>query len=141
MNQDELSSDKAVLQQQIFEIHKEIERYKCRGTQYYGKLGCALAQLKFLYLKPCAECTKNQATMFEILCCKRCAQSSKTKDFFAEIKTRLKYTISHINFLIKFGRLCFQFPKFKYMNISLTEVNKYMKYLPKAMSKDIDFWN
>ena len=79
--------------------------------------------------------------MFEILSCKRCAQSSKSKDFFTEIKTKLKYTISHINFLIKFGRLCIEFPKFKYMNITLPEVNKYMKYLPKAMSKDIDFWN
>ena len=139
MNQ-ELSSDKVVLQKQILEIHNEIECYKRRGTQYYGKLGYALAKLKSLYLKPCVSCRTKEATMFEILSCKRCAKSSKSKDFFTEIKAKINYAIPYINFLIKFGGLFVQFKNFKYTNIPLTEVNKHMKCLQKAMSKDSDFW-
>ena len=140
MNQ-ELSSDKVVLQKQILEIHNEIECYKRRGTQYYGKLGCALAKLKSLYLKSCANCRTNQANMFQILSCKRCAKSCKSKDFFAEIKTKINYTNAHINFLIKFGGLCSQFQKFNYVSLSLTEVKKHMKNLQKAMSEEPNFWN
>ena len=139
-NQEELSSDKAVLQQQILKIHNEIQTYERRGTQYYGKRGLALAKLKLMYFIPCVKCRIKEAMMFEILSCKRCSKSSQSRDFFDEINSIINYKISHINLLIKFGGLCSQFHKLNYAKLSLTDVKKYMKHLQKAMSEESHFF-
>lgn len=135
------TGDKGKLLEDVRNINEDIGGFARMGTKYFNKFGFALANLKRSYYVKCRVCdTLGIDDMFQVLSCKGCARLSNSKDFFAELKTFLRYDNAYINFLIQFASLCDAYPKFVFAGMPLAKVKNYMSFLPRHMAADKQFW-
>jgi len=130
-------------QQNMMRVNTVINKVKYRIIEYHCILGAEMMAYKLLsFSKFCDECTVNNAAA---LSCRRCVKMtcnitelSNFMEFSCEL---LNCTKDYVNFLISLGRLCKQYPNFKYVTLSLNEIKANMKELTKKTTEDAGFWN
>jgi hypothetical protein len=121
-------------------IFVELNKTKKFIIEFSSILGIELANLKLLcYYAKCDKCAAS-ADKYVILSCKRCNSSSNVDSYFSDVKSKLQYSDVWINFLIRIGRLCKLYPKFKYVTLPLNQIQKQISKLPMLVENDIEFW-
>lgn len=136
----DLSDNEDELVKQVILLVKSTSDWGRRGTDYFCRLGYALAKLKMMYFKTCSICVERKSDMFTILSCERCAKASDSSVFFEVATKATTYKKDYINFLIRAAGLYVEFPKFKLTVWNSTDLKKYMAYLPGKMEGDKNIW-
>ena len=93
------------------------------------------------YCAKCAKINHNEATLSCHACVKKMNNRLRLNAFMKFSCETLNCTHDWVNFLISLGRLCKQYPKFKYVTLSLMEIKGHMKTLATKMKAESDFWN
>ena len=140
-------TNKTETMKNIVFFDKMIFKCKSKVIENYCMLGVELANLKFLYYadfcKTCSSCSSVDKHV--VVGCKKCAHIASNaaglKEFFEYCENSLsRSSKSYINFLIKVGRLCKTYPRFKYVTITLDELNRNISWIENYMSEDATFW-
>lgn len=123
-------------------ISDRIDRMKEGKNEHRCILGIELLNMKFLLMDNKCDICKENNDMYAVVECKKCtANSMNDMQPFRELAMQLtKNTLDYINFSIRIGRLCHDYPKFKYSTISLHKLKKHMSYLKERMLEDYQFW-
>jgi len=124
---------------------KMIFKCKSKVIETYCMLGVELGNLKFCYYADFCETCSSSVDKYVVLGCKSCAHIASNaaglKEFVKYCENSLsRSSKSYINFLIKVGKLCKQYPRFSRVTITLDELNRNMSWIPIYMSKDASFW-
>ena len=123
-------------------IQNHIVQTKSRKTELYCVLGLELAARKYMCFKiKCVACSADD-NMYKVFECNVCNKKKENSavEFFARYMEELECKHDWINFIIKLGWLCREYPMFKYSSTPLDKVKLYMKVLCKRMVKDNEFW-
>ena len=125
------------------EILNEISENCRQRTEYYAILGLELANLKRLNIRIICGACRIKTNMYEILDCQTCnSKRNPTKNYYATVKHITGYSKDYVNFLIAFGRLCHEYPRFLRVTMSTDDIkNKIgMPYLRKRIAEDATYW-
>jgi len=130
--------------QNIKHVNTVISKTKQKLIQYYCNLGLELIKYKLLSItKYCSKCAinQNEAALSCHACVKMKSNRFELNAFMKFSCETLNCTHDWVNFLISLGRLSKQYPKFKYVTLSLMEIKGHMKVLTTKMNAEPDFWN
>ena len=134
ININDLPDDKVELMDTLSKYKEKIDDYQRNGTVYYSKLGHILAVLKSKYIEKCDNCSSlPHIELYEGINCKSCKHDKK---YSSDVKQRLDYSTSHINYLIKVSELYIKFQNFKYCKFSSDKLKNYMSCIRKKMETD-----
>ena len=136
----QLSDDKNELLVQIAHMIQTVGNFERLGWEFYTRLGCSLAKLKFMYYVVCFHCQLKNRGIFEVLSCPKCAKISNSTSFFRDIRRKIKYSPGYINNLIRIAALGVKYPKVKLTPWNFGNLSKFMTFLPDQMEADRDTW-
>jgi len=126
----------------IISMNNLINQTKEKLIEYHCILGLELTKYKLLsFVKFCSSCASDE---YKALSCHRCVRlacnAGGLSCFMNFSCDTLNCTKDWVNFLITIGRLCKQFPKFKYTTLSLKQLKTNMKMLIESMTREEQFW-
>ena len=126
----------------IISMNNLINQTTEKLIEYHCILGLELTKYKLLsFVKFCSSCASDE---YKALSCHRCVRlacnAGGLSCFMNFSCDTLNCTKDWVNFLITIGRLCKQFPKFKYTTLSLKQLKTNMKMLIESMTREEQFW-